>query len=165
MRSSHRRSRGLSTFRKRRAGVSEIIGALLMLLVVVGLSTVIFAFATNSVGAFSTNFSNLFSSSSSALTERLVVEQVTFNETGTSLGANIYVRSVGSLPVTAAAVYATNVTTNSLFLSKQLSPTTQLNPEQFQDIALSFVPDSGAVYSFTIAAQNGNTVTVDAKAQ
>ena len=94
-----------------------------------------------------------------------MVEQVTFNETGTSLGANIYVRSVGSLPVTAAAVYATNVTTNSLFLSKQLSPTTQLNPEQFQDIALSFVPDSGAVYSFTIAAQNGNTVTVDAKAQ
>ncbi len=149
--------------RSRRAGISEIVGALLLLLVVVGLSATVFAFATNGFGNLSAGFSNLFSTSGSALSERVVVEQVTFNESGSSLGANIYVRNVGGNPATIAAIYVTNVTSSTLVLSSQLSQP-QMNVGTFQNIAVRFTPDRGSVYAFTIATTRGNTVLVNAKA-
>jgi flagellin-like protein len=150
--------------RTRRAGISEIVGSLLLLLVIVSLSATIFAFATNSFGNLGGGFQNLFTTSGNALSERLVIEQVTFNESGGNLGANIYVRNVGGIPSTIAAIYVNNVTASALVLSDQISPQTQMNVGSFKNYAITFTPDDGSVYSFTISTTLGNTVVVNEKA-
>jgi flagellin-like protein len=150
--------------RSRKAGISEIVGSLLLLLVIVSLSATIFAFATTGFGNLGSGFSSLFSSSGNALSERVVIEQVTFNESGSKLGANIYVRNVGGIPSTVAAIYVNNVTAGGLVLSDQISPQTQMNVGTFRNFAVTFTPDKGSVYSFTIATTLGNTVIVNEKA-
>ncbi|MFI5422088.1 MAG: archaellin/type IV pilin N-terminal domain-containing protein, partial [Nitrososphaerales archaeon] len=61
---------------KSRSGISEIIGSLLMVVVIVALSATIFAYATTNVGNFGNNFSNLFSNSGNALSQKIVIEQI-----------------------------------------------------------------------------------------
>ena len=135
-----------------------------MIVIVVGLSATIFAYATNGFSGLGSNLSNLFGNSANALSERVVVEQVTFNETGAKLGVNLYVRNDGVNPAIISAVYITNVTASKLVLSYTLSPTKQINSGSFQIIAVTFTPDVGTTYSFTIATQLGNTVVTNAKA-
>lgn len=138
-----------------------------MIVVVVGLSAIVFAFATNGFSGLGSNLSNLFGNSESALAERVVIEQTTFNETGcscTHLGVNLYVRNDGVNPTIISAVYVTNVTASKLVLADTLSPTKQINSGSFAIIAVVFTPDVGTTYSFTIATQLGNTVIVTAKA-
>ena len=149
---------------RQRRGISEIIGSLLMIVVVVGLSAIIFTFATNGFSGMGSNLSNLFGNSQNALAERVVVEQVTFNETGAKLGVNLYVRNDGVNPTTIAAVYITNVTASKLVTAYTLSPTKQINSGSFAIIAVTFTPDVGTTYNFNIATQLGNTVVVNAKA-
>ncbi len=152
--------------RKRyRKGISEIIASLLMIVVVVGLSAIIFTFATNNFSEMGSNLSNLFGNSQNALEERVVVEQVTFNETGcscTHLGVNLYVRNDGINPSIISAIYVTNVTASSLVTTSTLSK--QINSGAFAIITVVFTPDVGTTYSFTIATQLGNTVVINAKA-
>ncbi len=135
-----------------------------MIVIVVGLSATIFAYATNGFSGLGSNLSNLFGNSANALSERVVVEQVTFNETGSKLGVNLYVRNDGVNPTIVAAVYITNVTASKFVLSYTLSPTKQINSGSFQIIAVTFTPDVGTTYSFIIATQLGNTVVTNAKA-
>ena len=135
-----------------------------MIVIVVGLSATIFAYATNGFSGLGSNLSNLFGNSANALSERVVVEQVTFNETGAKLGVNLYVRNDGVNPTIIAAVYITNVSASKFVLSYTLSPTKQINSGSFQIIAVTFTPDVGTTYSFTIATQLGNTVVTNAKA-
>jgi len=135
-----------------------------MIVIVVGLSATIFAYATNGFSGLGSNLSNLFGNSANALSERVVVEQVTFNETGAKLGVNLYVRNDGVNPAIIAAVYITNVSASKFVLSYTLSPTKQINSGSFQIIAVTFTPDVGTTYSFTIATQLGNTVITNAKA-
>jgi len=156
-----------ATLRKKKGsnrGLSEIVATLLMLVVIISLSVVVFGVATNSFGNFSNSFSNLFSNSSDSLSEQVAVEQITFNETGSNLGANIYLRNVGSNIVTVSAVYVTNITANAFVLSFQVSPTKQLLVSSFQNIAVKFTPNAGSTYSFNVATQRGNTVLANAKA-
>jgi len=135
-----------------------------MIVIVVGLSATIFAYATNGFSGLGSNLSNLFGNSANALSERVVVEQVTFNETGAKLGVNLFVRNDGVNPAIIAAVYITNVSASKFVLSYTLSPTKQINSGSFQIIAVTFTPDVGTTYSFTIATQLGNTVITNAKA-
>jgi len=135
-----------------------------MIVIVVGLSATIFAYATNGFSGLGSNLSNLFGNSANALSERVVVEQVTFNETGGKLGVNLYVRNDGVNPTIISAVYVTNVSASKFVLSYTLSPTKQLNSGSFQILAVTFTPDVGTTYSFTIATQLGNTVITNAKA-
>src|SRR5579872_1878551 len=104
----------ISRKHRKRSGVSEIIGSLLMIVIVVGLSAIIFAYATNGFSGMGSNLSNLFSSSGNAIQERVVVEQVTFNETGSHLGANLYVRNDGINPTIIAAIYVTNISASKV---------------------------------------------------
>jgi len=135
-----------------------------MIVIVVGLSAIIFAYATNGFNSMGSNLSNLFGNSQSALAERVVVEQVIFNESGSKLGADLYVRNDGLNPSIVAAVYITNVTASKLVLADTLSPAKQINSGSFAIIAITFTPDIGTTYSFTVATQLGNTVVVNAKA-
>jgi flagellin-like protein len=152
---------------RQRRGISEIIGSLLMIVIVVGLSAIIFAYATNGFSGMGSNLSNLFGNSQNALAERVVIEQVTFNETGcscTHLGVNLYVRNDGVNPTIVAAIYVTNITASKLVLADTLSPTKQINSGSFAIVTVVFTPDVGTTYSFNIATQLGNTVVVNAKA-
>jgi hypothetical protein len=129
--------------------------------VIVSLAATIFAFATNSFGNLGSGFQNLFATSGNALSERDVIEQVTFNESGSHLGANIYVRNDGGIPTTVAAIYVNNVTAGAFVLSNQISPQTQLSVGAFKIFAVTFTPDHGSVYSFTVATTLGNTVIIN----
>lgn len=134
-----------------------------MIVVVVGLSAIVFTFATNDFSGMGSNLSNLFGNSESALAERVVVEQTYFNETGCTcahLGASLFVRNDGVNPTFIAAVYVTNVTASKQVLVDTLSPATQINSGSFAIITVLFTPDLGTTYSFTIATQLGNTVIV-----
>jgi len=138
-----------------------------MIVVTVGLSAIIFAYATNGFSGMGSNLYNLFGNSASALEERVVVEQTTFNETGctcTHLGVNLYVRNDGINPTIISAVYITNVSASKQVLAYTLSPTKQINSGSFAIIAVVFTPDVGTTYTFTIATQLGNTVVVNAQA-
>jgi flagellin-like protein len=150
--------------KRRKQGISEIIASLLMIVVVVGLSATVFAFATNGFSNLGNNLSNLFGNSANALSERIVVEQVTFNETGAKLGANLYVRNDGLNPVTISAVYVSNITASKFVLSYTVSPAKQINSGSFAIIAVTFTPDVGSTYALTVASQLGNTVVTNAKA-
>ena len=131
-----------------------------MILVVVSLSAVIFAFASNGFSSWESGLSTLFGNSSNSLSERIVVEQVTFNESGSNLGANLYVRNVGQGVSTISAIYLTNATSNTFVLSYQISPAKQILAGSFKIITVTFTPDKGSTYSFSIATQLGNTVLV-----
>lgn len=133
-----------------------------MIVIVVGLSAIIFAYATNSFSGMGSNLSNFFGNSGSAIEERVVIEQVTFNESGSHLGANLYVRNDGVNPTIISAIYVTNVTASKAVTSVTLSK--QINSGSFANIAITFTPDVGSTYSFTIATQLGNTVVANDKA-
>ena len=77
---------------------------------------------------------------------------------GSQPGANLYVRNAGTNPITIAAVYVQNVTTNAFVGSFQLSPALTVSPGSFEDIAVSFKPTTGATYSFTVTTQLGTSV-------
>ena len=135
-----------------------------MIVIVVGLSATIFAFATNGFSGLGSNLSNQFGNSANALSERVVVEQVTFNETGAKLGANLYVRNDGTNPATISAVYVNNVTASKFVVSSTVSPVKQINSGGFAIITVTFTPDVGTTYALTLATQLGNTVVTNAKA-
>jgi|SRR5579875_1581799 len=153
-----RRKKGSSS------GISEIVATVLMLAIVVGLSIVLLSYASTGLFSFASGFTNLLSNSGDALSEQVVIEQITFNKTGSQLGANIYVRNVGSVTAYVAAIYVQNLTSSSFVTSVQLSPSIQLNVGSFQQLVVHFTPDSGDAYSLTIATTRGNTVVADAKA-
>src|SRR5579884_1436755 len=143
------------------SAVSEIVGSLIMIVVVVALMTTLLTVSNTAFGSIATNFSNLIGTQQNALSERIVVEQVTFNETGSKLGANIYVRDIGTYPASISSVYVTNVSAGTLAVSYNLNPPKQISPGQFQIVAVAFTPNSGTTYSFTIVTQLGNEVVVN----
>jgi hypothetical protein len=93
--------------RKSKRGISTIMANLTMLVIVVSLSSLLFVWAISSFGAYQGGAGYWFSSRSVANQERVTVENVFF--TGSCGTCNnivkIYVRNVGSVPVTIASVY------------------------------------------------------------
>jgi hypothetical protein len=137
-----------------------------MIVVVVSASALIFGIANNSFSSWASGFSTLFGTSASQIDEKIVIEQVTFNLTGSGLGANIYVRNVGETDATVDSVYIANVTggNNDLVKAIQIQSPSSLDPGSFEIVSATFVPNAGSTYSFTLATSLGNTVTAVDKA-
>ena len=135
-----------------------------MIVVVVGIGSTLFALATNSFSSFSSNLSNQFTNSGNQLSEQIVMEQIIFSTSGTQ-GANIYVRNDGVNPVTIASLYVQNETANSFVESVQIPSSSQvtINSGDFTIITVTFTPDQGNTYGFTIASTLGTTLTSFAK--
>lgn len=137
-----------------------------MILVVVGIGTTVFVFATGGLTSYGTSFSNLMGTSGNQISESVTIEQITFVNSGnpSTSGANLYVRDVGINPSTIAAVYVQNSTASSFveqFASSPLPLT--INSGSFQVIFVkNFVPNHGIVYDFTLATTLGNTVNANA---
>src|SRR5712691_2818841 len=88
----------------RRLAVSEIVATLIMLAVVASLGVLVFTFATSGLGSLSQSFTSLMGGSGDAISEKFVVEQVTFTTSG-SQGADVYLRNVGTISTTLVSVY------------------------------------------------------------
>ncbi len=93
--------------RRSKRGISTIMANLTMLVIVVSLSSLLFVWAISSFGAYQGGAGYWFSSRSIANQERMSVENVYF--TGSCGSCNnivkIYVRNVGTIPVTVSSVY------------------------------------------------------------
>ncbi len=136
-----------------------------MIAVTVSLGVVVFAFASGALATLSQSFVNLMTSSANAISEKFVVEQVTFTTSGGTQGADVYVRNVGTIPTTLVSVYIVDQSSNT-FVS-QFTISTTVNVGTFADIphtTLTFTPSHGHTYSFTVASSQGNSIIYNAKA-
>ncbi len=153
---------GRAKHRKRRA-VSDIVATLIMIAIVASLGVLAFTFASSGLGSLSQNFTNLMGSSGNAISEKFLVEQVTFTTSGTQ-GADVYVRNVGTNPTTLVSVYIVDQTSNT-FVS-QTTISTVVNVGTFANIphtTLTFTPSHGHTYSFTVTSSLGNSILYNAK--
>ena len=138
-----------------------------MLIIVVSLGATVFAFATGGFTTFGNSFQSLFSNSSNQISEDVVIQQVTFTNTGnpSTSGFTLYVMNAGTNPSIIGAVYVQNVTANTFV--KQFTGTplpVSINSGVLKSIVITgMVPHHGFVYGFTIATTLGNTVTYNAK--
>ncbi len=141
-----------------------IIATLLTIAMTVSLGVLIFAFASGALGTLSQSFTNLMTNSANKISEKFVVEQVTFTTSGTQ-GADLYVRNVGTIPATLVSVYVVDQSSNT-FVS-QFTISTTVNVGTFADIphtTITFTPSHGHTYSFTVASSQGNSIIYNAKA-
>ncbi len=92
--------------------ISTIMANLTMLIIVVFLSSLLFVWAISSFGAYQGGAGYWFSSRSLANQERISVENVFFYQSGPSYFAKIYVRNVGTIPITVASVYVNSTLYN-----------------------------------------------------
>ncbi len=146
--------------RKSRRAISTIMANLTMLVIVVSLSSLLFVWAISSFGAYQGGAGYWFSSRSVANQERVTVENVFF--TGSCGTCNnivkIYVRNVGTIPVTIASVYVNA----SLY---------QVTPQTITVGNVTGVPPSGLslvggqiwahndIQKITVATNRGTVVT------
>jgi flagellin-like protein len=159
------RTRRLGRAKHGRRAVSEIVATLIMLAVVASLGVLVFTFATSGLGSLSQSFTSLMGGSGDAISEKFVVEQVTFTTSGGSQGADVYVRNVGTISATLVSVYIVDQTSGT-FVS-QFTISTAVNVGTFVDVphaTLIFTPAHGHAYSFTVTTSRGNSVIYNAKA-
>jgi hypothetical protein len=131
------------------------------LAITVSLGVFVFVYATGGLGTPSQNFANLVTSSGNAISEKFVVEQVTFTTSGGTQGADVYVRNVGTIPIALVSVYVVDQSAGAFISQFTLSPPTTVNVGTFASIphtTLTFTPLHGHTYSFTLASSLGNTV-------
>ena len=152
--------KGIEKNRRSRRAISTIMANLTMLVIVVVLSSLLFVWAVSSFGAYQGGAGYWFSSRSIANQERMSVEGTYFYTSGSTNYALVYVRNVGTIPFTIAAVYLNQ----TLY---QLSPgliitvnnVTAVNGPQGLCMTCISQPLSHGMYSVTVATTRGTVVT------
>jgi hypothetical protein len=76
--------------------------------------------------------------------------------------ASLYVRNDGSTQISIAAVYLQYASNNTILSSITYTPTVTLNQGSFIVLSISYSYSSTTPYSFTIVAQDGSKVNIDA---
>ena len=151
-------------YNRGRRGISEVVGILIMLAVIVSLGVLIFTFASGSMTTLGGDYAVAMSNKGGAAAEKFAVEQVAFS-TGAPAGADVYVRNVGGIPTTLVAVYITDLTSNTFVLQSTIHTTVGVGTfGEIPPTTLSFAPSHGHTYSFTVTSSLGNSVTYDAEA-
>jgi hypothetical protein len=146
--------------RKSRRAISTIMANLMMLIIVVTLCSMLFIWATSSLGGYQNGAASWFSSRSIANQERPSVETVYFSYAptsgpcaGYSYCATIYIRNVGTIPFIVSSIYI-----NSTLYTQSSSTTliSQVSSYTFPLIGQSLV--HGDVQTVTVATQRGTVV-------
>ena len=144
-------------YRRSRKGLSTIMANLLMLIIVVFLSSMLFVWAVSSFGTYQGGAAYWFSSKSLANQERVTVEYVGF--TGASLNnAKIYVRNVGAIPFTLAAVYLNSTLLSNLSVQVNVNQGVMLNSPSGIPLSAPY-PGVGKLQTVTLATVRGTTIT------
>ena len=128
---------------------------LTMLIIVVFLSSLLFVWAVTSFGAYQGGAGFFFSSRSLANQERLSVENVFFYQSGPSYFAKIYVRNVGSIPVTVASVYVNSSLYN--IAQQTINVTQVVLMVGSNGLQLNGAYGKGSVQKMTLATLRGTT--------
>jgi len=128
---------------------------LTMLIIVVFLSSLLFVWAVTSFGAYQGGAGFFFSSRSLANQERLSVENVFFYQSGPSYFAKIYVRNVGSIPVTVASVYVNSSLYN--IAQQTINVTQVVLMVGSNGLQLTGAYGQGSVQKMTLATLRGTT--------
>ncbi len=152
VRREHNRSR-----RSRRA-ISTIMANLTMLVIVVSMSSMLFIWATSSLGSYAGGAGYWYSSRSIANQEKPSVESVFFGKApscpgGVSYCVTIYVRNVGTIPFTISSIYL-----NSTLYTQSYPPVlvNQVQQFQFPLVGQSWV--KGDLQTLTVATLRGTVV-------
>jgi hypothetical protein len=83
----------------------------------------------------------------------------------TPAGADVYVRNVGTTPVTLVSVYVVDESTNAFVTQVAISMTLNVGSAvEVPHTTLTFTPAHGHTYSFTVTSSLGNSVTFDSRA-
>ena len=84
---------------------------------------------------------------------------------GTTAGANVFVRNVGSIPTTLVSVYVTDLTSNAFVSQTTMSTAVEVGTfVEIPDTTLAFTPTHGHTYSFTVTSSLGNSAIYSAEA-
>jgi hypothetical protein len=133
-------------------------------LVAIAVSTglIVFALARGTLCGLGESFGGIASGAGNAVAQNFAVEQVAFTYQG---GANLYVRNIGTGPVTLVSVFIVDQSTNAFVVQVPISQT--LSVGSLVDIpytTLAFNPSRGNSYSFKVTSSLGNSVTFIGKA-
>ncbi len=170
----HEHARSAARRRAERRAVSEIVSTLLLVAVVVTLGVLVFTFASGGLSSLTGSFTHLITSQGNVEAEHFIVTQATFCTSTTQTacssteGANVYVRNAGTISSTLVSVYIVDQTTGTFV--KQVPLTTAQgdvnvgNVLEIPSTVLSFTPNHGQAYSFTLTSILGNSVTFDSEA-
>jgi hypothetical protein len=126
-----------------RRGISNIIGELLVLAIVVGLMTGVIVFYNGLVNPIQQNYKSTAQQAEDSLKERFLIEDVNFLTEGKM---NVTIFNFGDISISVAAVYVNGVTvspTPSIFIGQ--NPSSVIGPDQSGWFVCSYTLSSGEV--------------------
>ena len=161
---------------KRRLAISTLVGNMLMIAITLSLAAILVAWAGTSFGAFTGGSQIYFGQRQLALQERLVIENVLFNRTGTNHTLMVFVRNVGVQQIQIAAIYVngTSYTTSPGIMGPATSvrcigplPVTLGvgGSAAACEFELNWSPvwTSGSIFIIVVATARGNQATYTAR--
>ncbi|HEX4921292.1 MAG TPA: hypothetical protein VFV92_11195 [Candidatus Bathyarchaeia archaeon] len=146
--------------RRSRKGISTIMANLTMLIIVVVLSSILFVWAVSSFGAYQGGAGYWFSSRSIANQERMSIEGTYFYTASSTNYALVYVRNVGTIPITIASVYVNQtlyVISPGLVIT--VNNVTAINGPNGLCMTCISQPLNHGSYTITVATTRGTVVT------
>ena len=146
--------------RRSRKGISTIMANLTMLIIVVVLASILFIWAVSSFGAYQGGAGYWFSSRSIANQERMSIEGTYFYTSSSTNYALVYVRNVGTIPITIASVYVNStlyVISPGLVIT--VSNVTAINGPNGLCMTCISQPLSHGSYTVTVATTRGTVIT------
>jgi hypothetical protein len=146
--------------RRSRKAISTIMANLTMLIIVVVLSSILFVWAISSFGAYQGGAGYWFSSRSIANQERMSIEGTYFYTSSNTNYALVYVRNVGTIPITIASVYLNQtlyVISPGLVIT--VSNVTSINGPNGLCMTCISQPLNHGSYTITVATARGTVVT------
>lgn len=149
--------------KKRKKGISSVIGSLLVLLIVVSIGTVFFVQSVSSVSSLSDSNMIFFDRRSKAIKEDAIVENIVFISSNPK-SADIFVRNAGSIEFKITNIYVSKISSGAaqdlVFTVNQT-----VNIGNVKQITLNnFNWESGATYKFSVATLRGFIAVEFAKA-
>jgi archaellum component FlaF (FlaF/FlaG flagellin family) len=154
----------------RRLGVSTVVANMLMILITLSLAAILVAWAGTSYGSFTGGSQLYFLQRQQALQEKFTIEMVYFNRTGTNHTLMVFVRNVGVLQISIAAIYVngTAVASSALGTNSYLCTTIPVTLPvgsacEFRITWGSTQWASGSMFNFVVASARGNQATYSAR--
>jgi hypothetical protein len=135
---------------------------MLMILITLSLAAILVAWAGNSYGAFTGGSQVFFQQRGQALQERLVIEEVFFIKSSTTI--QLFVRNVGVLDIKLVAVYV-NGTSYSPATGSTCSFSTSLPVQQACQLNVNWGSswNSGSTFLIVVATARGNQAIYTAR--
>jgi hypothetical protein len=125
--------------------------------IAVSAGLIVLAFASGTLSGLGGSFAGIASGEGNAVAQNFAVEQGAFTYPG---GVSLYVRNVGTVPVTLVSVFIVDQSTNTFVVQVAISQT--LSVGALVDIpytTLAFNPSHGSAYSFKVTSSLGSSVT------